>query len=75
MIYLNCIKYRKEVFKMRAALIGYGTMGRLVYEELGSECAVVIAPNGPDCMNNLLNMKNQLILLLIFCTGKPKYDL
>ena len=27
---------------MRAALIGYGTMGRLVYEELGSECAVVI---------------------------------
>lgn len=66
MIYLNCIKYRKEVFKMRAALIGYGTMGRLVYEELGSECAVVIAPNGPDCMNNLFEYENQLILLLIF---------
>lgn len=51
---------------MRAALIGYGTMGRLVYEELGSECAVVIAPNGPDCMNNLFEYENQLILLLIF---------
>ena len=51
---------------MRAALIGYGTMGRLVYEELGSECAVVIAPNGPDCMNNLFEYEKPIDIIIDF---------
>ena len=58
---------------MRAALIGYGTMGRLVYEELGSECAVVIAPNGPDCMNNLFEYEKPIDIIIDFSVKVNKY--
>lgn len=51
---------------MKAALIGYGSMGRLVYEELGSECVVVIAPNGPDCMNNLFEYEKPIDIIIDF---------
>lgn len=51
---------------MRAALIGYGTMGRLVHEELGAECVVVIAPNGPDCMNNLFEYEKPIDIIIDF---------
>lgn len=51
---------------MKTALVGFGSMGKLVYEELGSECAVVIAPNGPDCMNNLLEYSGKIDVIIDF---------
>lgn len=51
---------------MKAALIGYGTIGKLVYDELGADCVCVIAPNGPDLMNNLYEYDKDIDVIIDF---------
>ena len=38
---------------MRAAIIGYGQMGKIIKEELGPECVCVIAPQSPDLYSSI----------------------
>lgn len=51
---------------MKVALIGYGTMGKLVKEELGMDCVVCIAPSSPDYMANLFEYDNKVDVIIDF---------
>ena len=51
---------------MRAAVIGYGSMGKLLKEELGPECVCVIAPQSPDIYTSLYEYEKEIDVILDF---------
>ncbi|MCR5786595.1 MAG: 4-hydroxy-tetrahydrodipicolinate reductase [Acholeplasmatales bacterium] len=51
---------------MRAALIGYGSMGKLIKEELGPEVVAIIAPQSPDLYTSLLEYDKIIDVILDF---------
>ncbi len=51
---------------MRAALIGYGTMGKIIKEELGPECVCVIAPQSPDLYTSIYEYEGKIDVILDF---------
>ncbi len=57
----------KEGVNMRVAIIGYGTIGKLIKEELGPECACVIAQQSPDLYLSLFEYrKNDIDVIIDF---------
>jgi 4-hydroxy-tetrahydrodipicolinate reductase len=51
---------------VRAAIIGYGSMGKLLKEELGPECVCVIAPQSPDIYTSLYEYEKEIDVILDF---------
>ena len=51
---------------MRAALVGYGSMGKLIKEELGPEVVCIIAPQSPDLYTSLLEYEGIIDVILDF---------
>jgi len=51
---------------MRAAIIGYGTMGKIIKEELGPECVCVIAPQSPDLYSSIYEYEGKIDVILDF---------
>ena len=51
---------------MRAALIGYGSMGKIIKSELGPECVCVIAPQSPDLYTSLYEYEGKIDVILDF---------
>ena len=51
---------------MRVALIGYGTMGKLIKEELNTEVVCIIAPQSPDLYENIFEYENDIDVILDF---------
>jgi len=51
---------------VRAAIIGYGGMGKLLKEELGPECVCVIAPQSPDIYTSLYEYEKEIDVILDF---------
>ena len=56
---------------MRAAIIGYGQMGKIIKEELGPECVCVIAPQSPDLYSSIYEYDGKIDVILDF--SNPAY--
>ena len=51
---------------MRAAIVGYGQMGKIIKEELGPECVCVIAPQSPDLYSSIYEYEGKIDVILDF---------